>query len=199
MKLNTYEYPKSSFLSLAKDTALIMNRILGNQRLLKLLYYTSPDYAKKPDISSAQLKEMFDTNQISNIPKVKIDEDKKTYLLINFDSFTPNGTNPYYRDNLIEIRIICHLDTWSLGDFEQRPYRIAGEIDAMLDRTHLTGIGELHFMNASQDIYDEEFAGVTLRYLAIHGSEDQKRPLNEEFGGGPDHGPRPKTGPHGRC
>jgi len=53
MKKNQYEFPKSSFLGLAKDTALIMNRILNNKRVLKLLYYTSPDCLTRDDPTSA--------------------------------------------------------------------------------------------------------------------------------------------------
>lgn len=181
MKLPGYEYPKSSFLGMAKDTSLIIEKILSNKKVLRLLYYSSPDcleWKSDKDLTPEQIKEMFATKQISNVPKVKIDKEKKTYLRISFDSFTPNATNEYYRDHLVEIKIICHFDDWDLKDFELRPYRIAGEIDSMLDKQHLTGIGELNFLGADQDIYDEEYGGVTLRYLAIRGHEDDINPVN---------------------
>ena len=180
MKINTYEYPKSSFLAMAKDTALIMKKILGNQKLLRLIYYTSKDCLKwgsDKDLTSDQIKELFDSYQISNIPRVRIDKDKKNYLRITFDDFTPNATNTFYRDHVLEIKIICHFDDWDLDNFELRPYRIAGEIDSMLDGQKLTGIGEVHFMGATQDIYDQEFGGITLRYLVIRGHEDEVRPI----------------------
>lgn len=181
MQKNTYEYPKSSFLGMAKDTALIIERILSNKTVLRLLYYTLPDcleWGRDKDLTSAQIKEMFDTHQISNIPRMTIDKEDKSYLRVTFDDFVPNATNTFYRDHIVEIRIICHFNHWGLKDFELRPYRIAGEIDSMLDRTHLTGIGELNFLGATQDIYDEEFGGITLRYLAIRGNEDKVNPLN---------------------
>lgn len=178
MKKNTYEYPKSSFLGLPKDTSLIMEKILDNKNVLKLLYYTSPDWHAKTDLTSDQVKEMLKSKQISNVPKVKIDGDKRTYLRITFDAFTPNKSNTFYRDHIVEVKIICHFDDWDLDNFELRPYRIAGEIDAMLAGAHLTGIGELTFLNADQDIYDDEYGGVTLRYLAVRGHEDEVNPLN---------------------
>jgi len=58
-----------------------------------------------------------------------------------------------------------------------RPYRIAGEIDSMLDGARLSGIGQLLFIDADQDVYDREFGGVTLRYLAVRGHEDDVNPL----------------------
>lgn len=178
MKKNQYEFPKSSFLGIAKDTALIMDKILSNKRVLKLLYYTSPDCLTKPDLTSAQIKEMFTNHQISNVPQIKIDRDDKTYLRVTFGAFTPNSENTFYRDHIVEIKIICHFDNWDLGDYELRPYRLAGEIDAMIQGQHLTGIGLMNLIQADQDIYDNEFGGITLQYLAVRGDEDRKHPLS---------------------
>lgn len=177
MKKDTYISPKSSFLGMPKDTALIMNKILANKNLLKLLYYTSEDWKSKPDLTSQQIKSLIEDKQISNIPKVKVDGNKMNYLRITYGSFTPNAENEYYRDHVIEFKIICHFDDWDLKDFELRPYRIAGELDAMLNKQHLTGIGVLTFLGADQDVYDDEYGGVTLRYLAVRGNEDRVNPL----------------------
>ena len=178
---DTYEYPKSSFLGMAKDTAIIMDKILSNRKVLRLLYYNAPDcltWGSSKDLTSAQIKELFDKKQISNVPKIKVDKDKRSYLRVTFDSFTPNATNTFYRDHIVEIKIVCHFDDWDLENFELRPYRIAGEIDSMLDGARLTGIGVLNFLGADQDIYDEEYGGITLRYLAIRGNEDDVNPIN---------------------
>ena len=177
MRKDGVTFPKSSFLGMVKDTSLIMNKILSNKNLLKLIYYTTADWEQKPDLTSAEIKSLFENKQISNVPKIEIDETKMNYLRISFDDFTPNVTNDFYRDSIIEVKILCHFDDWDLGDFELRPYRIAGEIDAMLDGQHLTGIGELTFIGANQDIYDDEYGGLTLRYLAIRGHEDEVNPL----------------------
>jgi hypothetical protein len=64
-----------------------------------------------------------------------------------------------------------------------RPYRIAAEIDSMFDNKRLTGIGKLHFMGASQIILNDEFAGLTLMYQAVHGGEDKRNtpnPMDQE-------------------
>jgi hypothetical protein len=39
MKIESYHFPKSSFLSINKDLDIITNRMLKNERLQKLLYY----------------------------------------------------------------------------------------------------------------------------------------------------------------
>jgi hypothetical protein len=62
--------------------------------------------------------------------------------------------------------------------FELRPYRIAAEIDTLLNETYLTGIGKLKFLGLNQLLLNEEFAGVSLMYAAIHGEEDKKGMLD---------------------
>ena len=190
MKRDMIPEPKSAFLGFAKDTAIIMNRLLDpkskeSQDLLKLIYHNTKDCLdirkdEKYRVTDEQIAEMLDTKQISNVPKVWVDLDKKTYLRVTYDSFTPNATNPFYRDHIVEIKILCHFDNWDLGDYDLRPYRIAGIIDSKLDGTKLSGIGQLNFISADQDIYDEEYGGLTLRYLAVRGTEDKQamvRPL----------------------
>lgn len=178
MKHNSYEYPKSSLLGMPKDAAIIIDRILSNPNLLRLLVYETRDWQSQPLPNGEQIKELFTSHQISSVPEIKIDSKEKTYIRLTYGTVIRNASNPEYRDNTFGIDIICHYDNWDLGDFELRPYRVAGEIDAMLDKTHLTGIGELEFVSATPYVYNEEFAGVSLTYLAVRGHEDQKNPVN---------------------
>ena len=178
MKHNSYEYAKSSLLGMPKDAAIIIDRILSNPNLLRLLVYETRDWQSQPLPNGEQIKELFTSHQISSVPKIKIDSKEKTYIRLTYGTVIRNASNPEYRDNTFGIDIICHYDNWDLGDFELRPYRVAGEIDAMLDKTHLTGIGELEFVSATPYVYNEEFAGVSLTYLAVRGHEDQKNPVN---------------------
>ena len=164
--------PKSAFLSVEKDMGIIINRLLQSNRLKRLLYYTTPDAIDKPDLTSAQSAELINKN-IKNIPKLYVDHSVLNYVIVNFDNFTQNRTNPEFRDNIVEFDIICHFDQWQLDDFQLRPYRIAAEIDSMFDGKHLTGIGELEFLGANQIILTNEIAGLCLMYQAIHGEEDK--------------------------
>ena len=182
MKIESYTYPQSSFLSMEKDMELIVGMIMKNNNLKKLLYYTSKDCINRPALNEDQALELFGKN-IKIIPKLTIDNTVQNYMIINFDNFTPNVTNPEFRDNIIEFDIICHFNQWHLQDFQLRPYRIAAEIDSMFNGKHLTGIGKLQFLGANQMILTDEYAGVCLMYSAIHGEEDKKimpNPINEE-------------------
>ena len=181
MKIDGLKLPKSSFLSMEKDMNLIVNKMFKNERLKRLLYYNSRDALRRPNITEDQALELIQNN-IKIVPKMYVDGSVLSYIIINFKNFTPSE-NPEFRDNIIEFDIICHFDQWQLEDFALRPYKIAAEIDSMFNNTHLTGIGELHFVGATQTVLTDEFAGVCLLYEATHGGEDKKympNPRDEE-------------------
>lgn len=181
MKIDNLALPHSSFLSVEKDMGIIFREFIKNKRLMKLLYYNTPDALDKPDVPKEEIAKMFG-KQIKIVPKLEVDNELFTYVIISFDNFTPNATNPEFRDNIVEFDIICHFDQWHLKDFELRPYRIAAEIDTMLQEKRLTGIGETEFLGANQMILSDEIAGICLMYGAIHGEEDKKfmpNPANE--------------------
>lgn len=184
MKIDNVKNPESAFLAQEKDMRIIVDRMAANQRLRKLLYYTTPDALRLPEVSDQNFVKMFGKN-IRNLPKLYIDKDVLNYIVISFDNFAPNGDNPEFRDNTIEFDIVCHYDQWQLADsFQLRPYRIAAELDSMLDKKHLTGIGQLNFIGAQQIILTDEFAGLCLLYDTIHGGEDKKympNPADEQM------------------
>ena len=177
MKIQNYIYPKSSFLSAEKDMNIIVDRMMKNDRLKKMLYYTTRDCLDRPRVTDDQALEMFGKN-IKIIPKLYVDGSVLNYIIISFDNFMRNATNPEFRDNVIEFDIICHFDKWHMKDFALRPYKIAAELDTMFDEQRLTGIGKLEFIGANQIILTDEYAGLCVMYKAIHGEEDKKGTLN---------------------
>ena len=182
MKIVSYTYPNSGFLSTEKDMGIIVNAIMKNDRLKKMLYYTTTDCLNRPKLTQEQTLDMFG-KQIKIVPKLYVDGSVMNYIIVSFDNFTLNATNPEFRDNIIEFDIICHFDQWHMKDFELRPYKIAAELDSMFNDKHLTGIGTLQFLGANQMILTDEYAGLCLMYQAIHGEEDKKKmpnPMDEQ-------------------
>lgn len=176
MQVGQDYYPKSSFLSTDKDLALIFQKLLDDQRLLKLLYYTERDALKAPDLTQDQKMSMID-KQLKIVPKLFIDKDCPNYMIVTFDNYRPNATNTEYRDCTIGFDILCHPDHWNLGNFQLRPHKIAGEIDSLFNKKKLTGIGETLFVNANNLILNDQLMGMTLTYAVIHGIEDKINPL----------------------
>ena len=177
MKIESYTFPHSSFLSVEKDMDIITNTLIKNDNLKRLLHYTTKDCLSLPKLTEDETLELFGKN-IKMIPKLYVDNSVLNYISVSFDNFTPNMTNPEFRDNIIEFDIVCHFDQWQLRDFKLRPYRIAAEIDSMFNGKYLTGIGKLEFFGANQEVINNEYAGLCLMYNAIHGEEDKKNMPN---------------------
>lgn len=196
MKVVSYSYPHSSFLSVEKDMDIIVSHFMKNERLKRLLWYQAPDALVRGtdykdsgrqhrpgegwrEVNDREAVALFG-NQIKIVPKLKVEQPEFTYVIISFDNFTPNMTNPAFRDNIVSFDIVCHFDSWNLSNFQLRPYKIAAEIDSMFNGKKLSGIGTLNFLGANQIVLSDEFAGLTLMYSAIHGNEgeDSTNPLN---------------------
>lgn len=175
---------RSSFLSCEKDTETILRRLFIESRphsdvLKKLLIINTKDCLTaqgeklnymQEKINLFNLKSLIDNQYIRLFPKLTFGEHEevKSYILISFDNFTPNETNPEYRDCTVTFDVVCHTDYWSLDNFQLRPLKIVGYIDGILNETKLSGIGRFHFMGCSQLILNEDLSGYTLMYRAVH-------------------------------
>jgi hypothetical protein len=110
MKIENYEFPKSSFLSLEKDYALIIKKLISNKRLCKLLYYTTDDALEphRDNLKPSQLQEVV-TKNIRIVPKIYFNNEALVYIIISLDDFTPSE-NPEFRNNVICFDIVCNYE-----------------------------------------------------------------------------------------
>ena len=81
MKINGVNLPKSSFLSVEKDLEIIVKHLCKNERLKRLLYYTTKDAIDKPDLNDEQMIQLFNKN-IKLIPKLYVDGSVLNYLIL---------------------------------------------------------------------------------------------------------------------
>lgn len=180
----------SSFLSCEKDTETILRRLFVesypySDTLKRLLVINTKDCLDNNEsevinkiISEMTVVKMRQEGYIKLEPKIKMPEHEevKAYIIISFDNFTPNETNPFYRDCTISFDIICHTDYWDIGNYRLRPLKIAGYIDGLLNNCRLSGIGILNFLGASQLVLNQDLSGYTLTYRAVHGNDDRLPP-----------------------
>lgn len=192
----------STFTSISTDQETIWRKLLVeskpySDKLKKLLIINTPNcldptqeqFQRK--INQYTIKDMIDNQYIKVIPKLSFGEHEevKSYVLLEFDDFTPTS-NPQYRDCVISFSIICHLDYWDMNDYKLRPWEIAGYIDGILNGEKLSGIGTLQFLGASQLVLNEYLGGVLLRYIATNSNLsndiekiDNDLPSNHQHGG----------------
>lgn len=176
----------SSFLSCEKDTETILRKLFIESRpysdiLKRLLVVQAQDALDETyNMDKYTLKTLIDEGYIVLSPKVEFDEHEqvKSFIVLNFDTFLPTS-NPEFRDCIVCIYVVCHSDFWMLKNYQQRPFKILGYIDGILNNTKLSGIGELLFEGCKETIVNQDWSFYTLTYRATHGSDD-KIPVNEE-------------------
>lgn len=184
---------RSSFLSCSNDQETIWRKLLVeskpySDKLKKLLIINASDCLDDTQVQYQQkireytVKDMKDDQYIKAVPKLSFGEHEevKSYILLEFDDFVPTD-NPMYRDCVISFSIVCHLDYWEMDDYKLRPWEIAGYIDGILDNEHLSGIGTLQFIGASQLVLSEYLGGVVLRYVATHSKNDDSEKVNPDL------------------
>lgn len=184
---------KSSFLSCEKDSELILRKLFMESRpysedLIRLLTIPTKDCLESNDprvieaVKNTNVKKLMDQEYIRLNPKIRMreHEDVKSYIVLSFDNFMPSE-NPEFRNCTVHFDILCHTDYWDLGNYRQRPLKIAGYIDGILHNSKLSGIGTFQFAGCTETILNEELSGYSLQYLAIHGSDDQI-PSEVQFG-----------------
>ena len=175
--------PISSFLSCEKDTETILYKLFVQSQpystILKKLLVVQADDCLTNSAYDDQMKEwsvkrLIDEGYIVLSPKIKQGEHEaaKSRLVLSFNHFTPNATNPEFRDCVIDFDILCPMDEWNLQNYQQRPMKIAGYIDGILNNSRLSGIGTLQFVQGNMLLINAEISGYNLSYWAVHGSDD---------------------------
>lgn len=184
---------RSSFLSCTKDQETIWRKLFVESRpysdkLKKLLVINAPNCLDDSQqqyqdiIRQITIKDLKDHQYIKAVPKLSFGEHEevRSYIMLEFDDFVPTD-NPMYRDCVVSLTIICHLDYWEMDDYDLRPWKIAGYVDGILNEERLSGIGTLQFLGANQLILNEYLGGVQLRYLATHSKTDDGEKINDNL------------------
>lgn len=177
----------SSFLSCEKDIEEILRKLFVSSKpysdyLKRLLIINTKDCLDnetsttiQQKIADMNLAKLRQEGYIKLEPKIRLGENEevKSYIIVSCDNFSPNATNPHYRDCTVTFDIICHTDYWDIGNYRVRPLKIAGYIDGILNKARLSGIGTFQFMGCNQLILNETLSGYTLMYRAVHGNDDK--------------------------
>ena len=142
----------------------IVRRLMANDNLVNLLYYTDKDPLSQPHLTEEQKqKEIFD-KLIKIIPRVGPKEDAKSLIAIRVVKGSKISSNTEFRDIKIQIEIFVPLTQWYIKDTNLRPFAIMGEIEDSLDKKKINGLGEmrggdfdLNFLTEEMSAYEQTF------------------------------------------
>lgn len=167
MKYDLTAPKPTNFEATSKDLKDIMFKLLESEKLAKLLKYNTSDALTKPNLTKKQKFELLNNN-IKIVPKLPLQSEKRSSVIVLFDNFVTNANNPEYRDNTITFDVVCHIDDWIMEDYMLRPYCIMHEIDGMFNNQKLNGIGKVQFVTANSLVLSDSLAGFSLVYRVIN-------------------------------
>ena len=153
----------SSFTIVENTLSDVVQMLIKNPRLNRLLYYTDPAALSLPALTTDQTYSVLQ-NQIRIVPKLETESDAKPYVILTMDSFVPDEGQTTFRSCVLGVDIIVPYEYWKLQNFKLRPYSIAGEIDAMINKSTITSLGIANFAGAKMLLLSPEIGGVSLYY-----------------------------------
>lgn len=136
----------------------IITRLMSNQNLVKLLYYTGKDPLNEPDLTPAQLQEEVFEKLIKIVPRVGPKETAKSLISLRVVNGNINGQNGEFRDFVIGIEVFVPLTQWIIKDTSLRPFRIMGEILKSLNGKNINNVGKMTAGNFSINFLTEEIS-----------------------------------------
>lgn len=121
----------------------IMTRLMANDNLVKLLYYTGKDPLSQPALTSEQKKQEIFNKLIKIIPRIGPKEDAKSMVSIRVASGIGTLGNSEFRQIEIVVETFVPLTQWFIKDSNLRPFAILGEIEQSLQGKTVNGLGTL--------------------------------------------------------
>ena len=153
---------------LGENAQKIMKRLMANQNLVKLLYYTDKDPLSQPDLTENQIKEEVYEKLIKIIPRVGPKETAHSIVSIRFTRGRRNISNKEFENISISIESFVPLTQWIIKGTNLRPFAIMGEIQKSLNEKTINGLGkmiggdfDLNFLTEEISAYEQMFSLVT--------------------------------------
>ena len=150
---------------LGVNAQLIVKRLLANQNLLKLLYYTDKDPLSHEDLTAEQIQDEVFEKLIKIVPRVGPKETAHSVVAIRIARGRGLITNKEFKNVNISIEIFVPMTQWIIKNTNLRPFAIMGEIQESLNGKKIEGLGkmvggdfDLNFLTEEISAYEQLFS-----------------------------------------
>lgn len=143
---------------LGENLQKIVNRLMANDRLVNLLYYTDKDPLNAPPLTKEQKQELVFDKLIKIIPRIGPKEDAKSLVTIRVIKARKIPGNTEFRSIKIAIEVFVPLTQWYIKDSNLRPFAILGEIEDSLEGKIVNGLGKMEGGDFDLNFLTEEMA-----------------------------------------
>ena len=139
----------------------IIKRLLSNQNICKLVYYTDKDPLGNKDIENPS--ELYN-DLIKVLPKLPPEETAHSYIVPVIVNGIKDSSNTEFRDILIKIYVYVPIDQWVIKNDNLRPFAILGEIQETLNEKYISGLGTLQGGNFGLNLLTESMTCYTIEF-----------------------------------
>lgn len=143
----------------------IIKRLLANQDLLKLLYYTDKDPLSHEDLTEEQIQKEIFEKLVKIVPRVGPKETAHSIIAVRVARGQGLAQNNEFRNVIIGVEVFVPLTQWIIKDTNLRPFAIMGEVQKSLDGKKIEGLGKmvggdfaLNFLTEEIGAYEQTFA-----------------------------------------
>ena len=143
----------------------IIKRLLANQNLLKLLYYTDKDPLSHEDLTEEQIQNEVFGKLVKIVPRVGPKETAHSIVAVRIARARGLATNNEFKNVNISVEIFVPMTQWIIKDTNLRPFAIMGEIQKSLNGKKIEGLGkmvggdfDLNFLTEEISDYEQIFS-----------------------------------------
>ena len=136
----------------------IIKRLLANQDLLKLLYYTDKDPLSHEDLTQEQIQNEVFEKLIKVVPRVGPKETAHSIVALRIARARGLATNNEFKTVNISLEVFVPMTQWIIKDTNLRPFAIMGEIQKSLNGKKIEGLGKLTGGDFSLNFLTEEIS-----------------------------------------
>lgn len=141
---------------LGENLQKIVQRLMANDKLVNLLYYTDKDPLSQKYLTQEEKKELIFEKLIKIVPRIGPKEDAKSIIVIKAVRANKLSSNTEFKDVKIQVEIVVPLTQWFIKDSNLRPYLIMGEIEESLNGKTVNGLGKMIGGDFDTNFFTEE-------------------------------------------
>ena len=136
----------------------IVKRLLANQNLLKLLYYTDKDPLSHDDLTQEQIQEEIFEKLVKIVPRVGPKETAHSIIAVRIARARGLASNNEFKNVNISVEVFVPMTQWIIKDTNLRPFAIMGEVQKSLNGKKIEGLGKLTGGDFSLNFLTEEIS-----------------------------------------
>ena len=136
----------------------IIKRLLANQNLLKLLYYTDKDPLSHEDLTEEQIQNEVFGKLIKIVPRVGPKETAHSIVALRIARARGLASNSEFKNVMISVEVFVPMTQWIIKDTNLRPFAIMGEVQESLNNKKIEGLGKLTGGDFSLNFLTEEIS-----------------------------------------